>query len=378
MCVAFGTLRCSRVRSRLACLPCVVSPINSSTKPPLPPCPARPAALYDGQQVPLRVRPWHGPRPQGRRAAASGAGGAGAGGLPPPAPRSRGAGGGECVWGCVCRRGEPAAWAIHFATLRCAVHASVPWTKPAHPLPACPCALLQCAAGIPPSVVARAAAGSVALLDALLACGASVCGQQQQQQSSNGAAAGATEQGWSVLENGRGSLPLLHAAWFGWEAVQRLLERGADVNERSTEGGCVCNVLRVPLWLTGRHPWTHHSLCSMSKSGAPKSGSFAHQSPHTHSLCPFRVQAPACCLQWRAAPAWRQWASSCCAGRGWTCDRQTGRGGMLWVWPSGSKMQDLACRCWPGGQGGERHLRVPGWVGWFPGPCAVRGKQIPF
>lgn len=219
--------------------------------PPLPPCPARPAALYDGQQVPLRVRPWHGPRPQGRRAAASGAGGAGAGGLPPPAPRSRGAaGGGECVWGCVCRRGEPAAWAIHFATLRCAVHASVPWTKPAHPLPAFPCALLQCAAGVPPSVVARAAAGSAVLLDALLACGASVSGQQQQQQSSNGAAAGATEQGaarevqgWSVLESGRGSLPLLHAAWFGWEAVQRLLERGADVNERSAEGGCVCYVL---------------------------------------------------------------------------------------------------------------------------------------
>lgn len=129
-----------------------------------------------------------------------------------------------------------------FVLLRCAVHASRPWTKPAHTLPACPCALRQCAAGAPPSVIARAAASSAALLDALLACGASVSGQQQ---LSSGAAAGAAEQGatrevpgWSALENGRGSLPLLHAAWFGWEAVQRLLERGADVNERSAEGGC--------------------------------------------------------------------------------------------------------------------------------------------
>ncbi|GAB4819010.1 hypothetical protein N2152v2_006056 [Parachlorella kessleri] len=110
-----------------------------------------------------------------------------------------------------------------------------------------------CACGAPPSLLARAAAGSVALLDAVLAQGAVLTKpqqqQQQQQQSGQASSPAVSDAGaaalvraakpavdWVAFEGELASLPLLEAAWFGWTAVSRLLERGADVNQMSTEG----------------------------------------------------------------------------------------------------------------------------------------------
>ena len=66
-----------------------------------------------------------------------------------------------------------------------------------------------------PASLAHAAAGSDALLAALLACGASL----------------------GCVDPSDGSFPLLAACYHGWAPMQRLLSRGADINQGDSGGG---------------------------------------------------------------------------------------------------------------------------------------------
>jgi ankyrin repeat protein len=72
-----------------------------------------------------------------------------------------------------------------------------------------------------PAALAHAAAGSEALLDALLRCGASL----------------------ACVDPADGSFPLLAACHLGWPAMLRLLRRGADPNQADASGGTALALL---------------------------------------------------------------------------------------------------------------------------------------
>ncbi|PRW56961.1 ankyrin repeat domain-containing 50-like [Chlorella sorokiniana] len=89
-----------------------------------------------------------------------------------------------------------------------------------------------------PAAVANAAAGSEALLGALLACGVSL----------------------GVVDPGDGSFPLLAAAHNGWQPMLRLLQHGADPNQCDALGNSCCHLLasRPGMLETAQHLLAWH------------------------------------------------------------------------------------------------------------------------
>lgn len=142
-------------------------------------------------------------------------------------------------------------------------------------------AVLQCARGAPPSLVARAAAGSVALLGKLVACSASVSGPA----STTSAVEADTAVDWSPFAAEKGTFPLLHAVWFGWEAVTRLLQKGADVNEADSDGGCMLFSFIAAM---------HYCSPQLARSAALYSGTSAPSTCADAQSLPQPASLPAC------------------------------------------------------------------------------------